>query len=195
MDKKYVLLSLFVIVALVQLFIPAKMILDREKVLDSGKEFKFRTAPIDPVDPFRGKYITLRYDESVIEVKPEEDWVRGETIYVLLGTDADGYAKIESVSKVSPPIGKDFLKAKVNFVEESNPGKVTIRYPFDRFYMEESKARDAETAYQKAQTDTNRVMYALVSIKEGESVLKDVIIDGVPIKEYIKQQSAQKDVH
>lgn len=188
MDKKYVFPSLFVIVALVQLFIPAKMILDRKKVLDSGKEFKFRTAPVDPVDPFRGRYITLRYDESMIEADPGEDWLRGETIYVLLGTDTNGYAKIASVSKTAPSAGQDFLKAKVNFVEESNPQKISIRYPFDRFYMEESKAREAEITYQKVQIDTTRLMYALVSVKKGESVLKDVIIDGVPIKAYVKQQ-------
>lgn len=188
MDKKHILLSVFVIVALVQLFIPAKMILDREKVLDSGKEFKFRTAPIDPVDPFRGKYITLRYDDSRIEVNPEEEWVSGETIYVLLETGSDGYAKIGSVSKKIPSVEQDFLKAQVNFVENANPKKVIIKYPFDRYYMEESKTNDAERIYREAQIDTNQVMYALVSIKEGESVLKDVIINGVSLKEFVKRQ-------
>ena len=55
MIKMKILLSVFILVALVQLFVPAKMILDREDILDMGKEYKFKTEPIDPNDPFRGK--------------------------------------------------------------------------------------------------------------------------------------------
>jgi uncharacterized membrane-anchored protein len=193
MNKKQIFLALFIIVALAQLYIPARMILDREEVLDSGREYKFRTAPLDPVDPFRGKYITLRYEENMIRVKTDEDWVRGETIYVLLETDRDGYARVGSVSKEIPSSGQDFLKAKVNFVEDSNPKKVMIKYPFDRYYMEESKASEAERVYRQTQLDTSQVMYALVSIKDGESVLKDVIIGSVSIKEYVKNKEGNHE--
>ena len=40
MINKKILLSVFILVALVQLFVPAKMILDREDILDKGKEYK-----------------------------------------------------------------------------------------------------------------------------------------------------------
>lgn len=54
MTNKKTLLSVFILVAIVQLYVPAKMILDREDILDTGKEYKFKTEPIDPNDPFRG---------------------------------------------------------------------------------------------------------------------------------------------
>jgi len=54
--------------------------------------------------------------------------------------------------------------------------------------MEESKAYDAELAYVKANRDSvvNNV-YALVHVKDDNAVLKDVVIDGVPIQEYVEK--------
>jgi uncharacterized membrane-anchored protein len=177
----------------VQLFVPAKMILDREDILDMGKEYKFKTEPIDPNDPFRGKYITLRYEEDVIEIQNEADWIRGEIIYVFLKTDNEGFAKIKSVSKENPTDNQDFLKTKVSHVTGNGSNKLTIDYPFDRYYMEESKAYDAELTYRESQLDTSQIAYALVSIKDGEAVLKDVLINGISIREIvIKERENQK---
>ena len=65
MNKKILLISAFVLVVLVQLYVPAKMIWGREEVLNTGTEYKFRTAPIDPNDVFRGKYINLNYEARI----------------------------------------------------------------------------------------------------------------------------------
>lgn len=169
------------------------MILDREEVLRTGKEYKFKTTPIDPNDFFRGKYIVLRYEENTIQIQSESDWVRNETIYVILTTDNEGYAKIHSVSKEEPTDNQYFLKAKVSHVTFDSSNKLAIDYPFDRYYMEESKAYDAEQTYRESLRDTSRVTYALVSIKDGEAVLKDVLIDGISIKEIVKAEKANKE--
>lgn len=187
MNSKSVLLTVFILVALVQLFVPAKMIWDKEDILDTGMEYKFKTAPIDPTDPLRGKYITLSYDESTVSVPSEEDWMTGDLIYVFFATGKDGFARIESVSKTRPTDNQSFVEAKVRFVIPGNPKKqLTIDYPFDRYYMEESKAHEAELMYRQAEQDTSKVTYALVSIKDGEAVLKDVLIDGTSIREIVK---------
>ncbi len=181
-----ILLPVFVLVAIVQLYVPAKMIFDKEDVIHTGTEYKFKTEPIDPNDPFRGKYITLRYEEDMVEVENESDWRWGEMVYVLLTSDSNGFAKILSVSKETPTGTPDFLIAKVSYVPDDGSNKLTIEYPFDRYYMEESKAYDAELAYRESQIDTNQIAYALVSIKEGDAVLKDVLINGVSIREIVK---------
>jgi len=193
MINKKILLSVFILVALVQLFVPAKMILDREDILDKGKEYKFKTEPIDPNDPFRGKYITLRYEDDMIDIQNEADWIRGEIIYVFLTTNNEGFAKIQSVSKENPTNNQDFLKTKVSYVSGNGSNKLTIDYPFDRYYMEESKAYDAELTYRESQLDTSQIAYALVCIKDGEAVLKDVLINEVSIREIvIKERENQK---
>lgn len=181
MYNKRILLIALLVVALAQLTIPVKMILDKEEVLNQGTLYKFRTAPVDPNDPFRGKYIALTFQENTVELKDKEEWTMGETIYVSLTTDDKGFAKIKSFSKKMPAGQPDVIEAKVRFVEENAPRKLFIDYPFNRFYMEESKAAEAEKTYRQLMADTSKVTYALVSVKEAEAVLNDVQIDGISL--------------
>ena len=90
MHKRYLPLLLLGVVALVQLYVPAAMILEREEVLATGKAYKFRVAPVDPNDPFRGKYITLRYRHNTIQVADAGQWESGQEVYVLLRRDRAG---------------------------------------------------------------------------------------------------------
>jgi len=185
MNKK-IILPAFVIMSLVQLYIPARMIFDAEKVLLNGKEFMFKIAPIDPNDPFRGKYIVLTFEESSAQVNPKEEWFQGAPIFVNLNTDEKGFAKIQSVTKEEPVDTEDYIKATIRYVTGTDSfTNVSIEYPFDRFYMEESKAYDAQLMYNESALDTNQVTYALVSVKKGQAVVKDVLINGVPVREAI----------
>ena len=68
MKTKYIFI-LFVIVALIQLFVPAQVILQQESVLETGNVYRFKTQPVDPNDPFRGKYITLNYAISSVKTQ------------------------------------------------------------------------------------------------------------------------------
>jgi uncharacterized membrane-anchored protein len=171
----------------VQLVVPASMIYNAEAIIAKGTEYKFITTPIDPTDPFRGKYITLSYRENRFQIYNPEEWSTNEIVFVTLTTDENGYAKISSVSKKMPADQQDFVKAKVSYVTnmENEDNYLTISYPFDRYYMEESKASDAETLYLESLRDTNLITYGLVNIKAGEAVLKDVMIDGKSIKEMV----------
>jgi len=183
MHRKKIGLLAFILVALAQLYVPAKMIIDKELVLHSGKEFKFRTAPVDPNDQFRGKYITLSYSDNVVEVDENEKWNRGENIYALIETDNEGFAFIESVSREKPENSEDYLFTKVQY---NGQNKLFVEFPFDRFYMEESKAYDAEMIYRENERDITSTTYALVRIKEGEAVLENVFIDDIPIKDLVE---------
>lgn len=163
--------------------VPTSMILSGENVLNEGKEFKFVTEPADPTDPFRGKYITLNYRDVVFETDTSLEWTHGETAYVWLREDEEGFARIANVVKSAPTGDVQFLKATVGYaVTDSNRQLLTIAYPFDRLYMEETLAPAAEQAYAEAARDTVSTTWALVSVKNGDAVLKDVLIDGVLIR-------------
>lgn len=54
----------FIIITIVQWFVPGKMIWDKEAVLRKGKVFNFRTEPVDPSHPFKGRYIALSFKEN-----------------------------------------------------------------------------------------------------------------------------------
>ena len=182
-----IILPAFILIALVQLYVPARMIWNKEKVLDIGTVYKFKTVPIDPNDPFRGKYIILNFEGNTFQVENKNDWTRGEYIYVYLIKDINGFAQINSVTKEKLTVNQDFIKTKVRYVARDSSNRITVEYPFNRYYMEESKAYEAGLTYRQFQKDTTNLTYALVSIKNGEAVLKDVLINGTPIREIVKE--------
>src|SRR5205085_8475834 len=61
-------LIVFVLVALAQLAAPGSLIWKRENTLRKGSVWKFRTAPVDPVDAFRGRYVALQFEVETQEV-------------------------------------------------------------------------------------------------------------------------------
>jgi uncharacterized membrane-anchored protein len=193
MNNKKLLLTALVIAALAQLYFPAKMIINKETVLNTGKEFKFRTAPIDPNDPLRGKYITLVFKENTFDVHRDSNWASNESVFVILTTDEQGFAKIKSVSKEKPTDDQDFIKGKVTYVSYNGNHRLFIEYPFNRFYMEESKAYDAERLYRRSLPDTSQKVYALVNIKDGDAVLKDVRINDISIREIVSKEQKNKN--
>lgn len=73
MKNKKILFILFITVVIAQLFIPVKIILNKEDILKTGTAFKFKTAPIDPTDPFRGEYIILNFDENEFKIEDKNN--------------------------------------------------------------------------------------------------------------------------
>jgi len=180
MNNKKIIWIAFGLLVLLQLWAPASMIYNRESVLKEGKSFKFRTAPVDPNDPFRGKYIVLSFDENSFVTKDSSQWERGVEVFVQLATDTGGFAKIKSLHKKAPAM-QDYIKTTVDYVGYDSLKEVFIQWPFDRFYMEESKALAAEQVYIKSSRDSNQVTYALVKVKNGEAVLENVFINNKAI--------------
>jgi len=188
MVNKNIVVPAFILMALVQLYIPAKMIFSNEALLEGGKEFKFKTAPIDPNDAFRGKYITLSFKENSTRVENAQDWNNGDQIFVSLTQDENGFAIISGVSKDKPIESEDYVTASIDYIINDTVSWVSIDYPFNRYYMEESKAQDAEQAYREAARDTAQVTYALVVVKNGNALVEDVLLDEVPIREVVKNR-------
>ena len=190
MQYKKLYIFIFVLVAAIQIYVPAKMVYDSELILDEGAVYKFKAAPVDPNDPFRGKYITLSYDIDAYEVDIRENWERGESVYVLLRRDEDGFAQVLMLSKDRPGEDVHYVKATVGYVYNLSQGedslkKVNLNFPFVRYYMEESKALPAEMAYRESTRDTSITTYALIHIKDGQPMIKNVMIGDVPIREIV----------
>ena len=175
---------LFIVVAVAQLAVPAQMIIGQEHIIKNGTAYKFKTQPVDPADPFKGKYIYLNYEMNSFATT-DKDWTRQQDIYVSIANDSLGFAKLFNVSKTKPKQG-DFVQAKVDWYNTYDK-KVTFTFPFDEFYMNESKAYDAEIAHIEAQNDSiPNNTYALVYVKDGEAVLDNVFINDIPVAEYVE---------
>lgn len=191
--KKF-LIILFVFMCVAQWLVPAKMIYDSEVVVTGGVVYKFITQPVDPSDPFRGKYITLSFDANTIVLRDSGDWVAGEEAFVLFEEDSLGFATPVSISR-NEPDAPSFLKTTVNYVENYSDSPYTVNFtlPFDRFYLEESKASQAEQAYWQAQRDTAQVAYGVVRIGKGQAVLTDVMINDQSIVDVVKALNANPE--
>lgn len=187
--KKTYLIAAFIVTVLLQLSIPLKMIYDSEITEKKGAEFKFRTVPIDPTDYLRGKYITLDY---AIAAYPTNDttFKNEEQIYIMLKKDAEGFAQIASVLHDEPDNETNYVIANVN---HSYSGTLHIEFPFNRYYMAENKAAEAESAYNiYSRKEKAKPAYAIVAVRKGNGVVKDVMIDNMPIKEYVVLQRKKK---
>jgi uncharacterized membrane-anchored protein len=174
-------LLLFAVLAVVQLAVPLQMIFHQEDILDTGKVWKFRTAPVDPNDPFRGKYVYLNYDQTSFAIKSKDVWKSGQTVFANLTTDERGYAKVVSISAQRPG-NPNYVMCKVDYVFGLDKPTLTISYPFDRFYVNEYKAAKAERIYNESSDDVKKEAYAIVILKEGEGVITDVMVDNISIK-------------
>jgi len=152
-----------------------------------------KLSPIDPNDPFRGKYVALRFEQNWVNVHDLDNWKYEEELFVNLKIDAKGFAKVAGISKSKPAAGTSFVKAKVDYVSNENGlKKLYFTYPFDRLYLEETLAQEAEETYAETQQDTTQIAFALVKIKDGDAVLQDVFIDSVSITEIVKARQASK---
>ena len=178
---------LFVLMCLAQWFVPGKMIFDNEFTKNNGAVYKFKTRPIDPTDPFRGKYVTLSFQEDAIVVDSTSTWDFGDVIFVEFTTDEDGFAKPTAAYHEIPP-SENYLKTRVNYVSKyDKETKVFYDIPFSRLYMEESKASEAERVYWESLSDTTQVTYALVSIGKGNAVLQNVYINDRTLVDIVRE--------
>lgn len=173
----------FILLCLAQLYLPLKMVADQEAVVSKGKLFRFKVAPLDPNDPFRGKYITLRYEANSAKVKNVNEWVRNAKVYVLLKTDSQGYAAISGISPKRPDDQVDYVEATIGVLNRQDKSTLHIEYPFDRFYMEESKAIKAENMFLETLGSPQSNAYAQVYVRKGQAVIDDVVINGISVKD------------
>jgi uncharacterized membrane-anchored protein len=177
----------FALLVLAQWMVPGRMIWAKEKVLAEGVSYKFQSAPIDPNDPFRGKYIVLNFKETSLTVAKDTSLDYGEKVYVTFSINKEGFAVINSVGKTKPS-EKEYLETTINYTSTENDSTtIVIYYPFNKFYMDEYKAPKAEAVYRERNIDTTQKAYALVNLLYGDAVIKDVFINDSSILQIIRQ--------
>lgn len=209
MNKAWWMIALFSAMVLAQWWVPVDMITGSNRILEEGSPMKFRCAPVDPNDPFRGKYIVLEFDIARYEMDTLHGFERGQKVYISFIKDSLGFDVIKEVS-TDPLKSKgpylittiDYINRNNTFVvvdqidstdaEEENLNKVemdeiSFDLSFRRFYLEETKAPIAEDLYRTGISDTTGRTYGLVYLLNGEARIKDVIIRDTSILERLRR--------
>jgi uncharacterized membrane-anchored protein len=181
--NKRLIIGLFAGLILMQIAAPISMIIKRESVLKDGLQFRFKTAPVDPYDAFRGRYVALGIDGNKVARPKGVELQRGQKVYAHIVTDESGFAKISQITTQKP---KDaaFLTAKVSYAYKD---EVSLDLPIDRYYMEEKAAPRAEQVYRKYSARDKQEAYIVVRIKDGLAVIEGLYIGDKKIEEVLRQ--------
>lgn len=172
--------ALLVALAVAQLAVPAWAILSNERILRHGETFRFRAVPVDPYDPFRGRYVALRLAPNTAAAEEEEgaaiSW--GDTAYAPLGRDAEGFATLGPLRREPPPTGA-FLTVEVTDRTEEG---WTVELPFDRYYLRDDLAPDVERAFFALAADDDAAPSWLeVRVLAGRGVGARLYVGGRPV--------------
>ncbi|HEY8240223.1 MAG TPA: GDYXXLXY domain-containing protein [Kiritimatiellia bacterium] len=180
---KKIRLILFVLLAVGQLLVPAGMIARWQHTLVHGDSFKFLTAPVDPYDAFRGRYVALKLDAETVDVPTNVEFRTRAVVYGTVSVDTNGFASLTDLSTTKPDAPA--IRCRIKYVDG---GKAYLDLPIDRLYMNEKLAPEAEAAYRENSLQTNHVAYVTVRILDGDAVVEDLYINDTPIREYLEQR-------
>lgn len=200
MDKlfqKKIWLPLALFIFAIQLAVPAYMIFEQKQILSKGDLYKFKVEPIDPYDPFRGRYVVLNFEveQTRIPISNEDQTNdskidRHTWVYANLSVNKDGYAEIKSLSLTKPE--KDFLRVQVANQDYANTKRYRINIPFDRYYSPENKAYAIETnVRQRSRQSSSDQVYVAVKIYKGKGTIEDLFINETPILEFVEQEQSE----
>lgn len=178
--KKYSLLALFLTMALAQAAAPVYMAWRWEDILRTGQQVFWQTAPVDPYDAFRGRYIDLNFKNASGPTSGNEHFESGQTAYASLEI-RDGMAFISGISATEPQ-GIPYVKVRVNYID----GRTAhISLPFKRYYLSEHIAPAAEAAYRES---AGRTGIAAIRLKNGLAVIEELYIGDKTLDEYLRNE-------
>lgn len=162
--KRLPLWGWWVVLGAVQFAVPLTMIVQKEAVRDQGAELRLRLLPVDPADPFRGRYLALRF---AVE-EPGYDLPPGDSapLFARFGRDAEGWDVIEGFTT-------DGKQPGVLRVERVRGSGNRIRVPWNRYFVNERRAPAIEDEVRRAMrpgADAPPV-YATLRVAGGDAVI------------------------
>jgi len=180
LPRNRMLLALAVI-ALAQTGVLATMVVDRVRLIKTGREITLPIIPVDPRDLFRGEYVRLGYAAARLPTRllegprPRE----GAPFYVVLERNADGAWTPVKATRAPPQEASPdriVLKARSTYrwpAATSPDAILEVRYGIERYFVPEGQGLRLEKLAQQ------KKMATLVAVDaRGNAAIKGLIIDG-----------------
>jgi uncharacterized membrane-anchored protein len=146
-------------------------------------DVKVRALPVDPVDPFRGRYVVFRLGFEPVRL----DRSFAGPVWVELEECADGFAKAGTVSKTRPAQGHYVQAQAIPLEWEAGAVRTRLELPHDRYYMDESKAPRAEAAARAQNRPGQRNTWVTLRVRDGVAAVESLWIDGVTVEEHLRR--------
>ena len=182
------------------LYYPVREVLAFERPKMPPKELRFQVKFQDPYDPMRGHYLQMNLRNDIPMPKKElkeleqsfrkrdRDWA------AVLETKPNGFAEAVAVHPLRDvPKDKPFVKVDTVWFKTGNKNcRCTVTMPFDRFYINEKLAEDAEKLLRKVSDDKDRSAVLVVNVyADGRWAVKDLLVDGQPILKLLRPAAAK----
>jgi hypothetical protein len=176
---------IFGLTALAQWLVPLAGIRQHEQTLAKGTLFKIKCSAPDPYDPLRGRYLAVRPEQHEVSGLAHMQLQHGMRVYGLLATGPDGLASVTGLS-LDPPAKGDFIRLESGY---TNSGGTQIQWPFNRFYLNEKLAPEADRWFAENIRSAHGIV-AEVRVLDGRAVLADLTVNGEPIREILKKKKS-----
>jgi uncharacterized membrane-anchored protein len=134
---------------LLQFFALLYMAGEREVIIHTGKTVFLRTIPVDPNDPFRGDYVSLKYEISEIPLKkfkgalPSDKSVK---YYTVLKKGEDNLFELDYSGTSKPADDVVFIRGR-NEYRWFNPASqkyIPLKYGIEKYFVQQKKGLDIE---------------------------------------------------
>ena len=159
----------------------------KELTLRTGNEIILKVIPVDPRDLFRGDYVTLSYEISMIDLNivpsDKQYFARDDKAYVILLKNDLGFIPTRIDSTV--PTGETLFI--MGIVQSAYNNSVNIKYGIESYFVPEGKGRIIERARGK-----NLLVKAAVD-KKGNAVIKELLLDGKEFNDILKKKSFEDE--
>jgi uncharacterized membrane-anchored protein len=179
---KSLLLGIFALTVLAQWVVPLFAVRQHERVLAEGELIRLKCTAPDPYDPLRGRYLAVRPEITEASAGEGVKSYRGPA-YAVLEVGADGIATVSRIERERPASGR-VVRVKVFW---TTGDKVRFAWPFDRYYLNEKFAPEADRWLAESLRSAKGVL-AEVRVLDGRAVLADLTFDGRSFREHLRER-------
>jgi len=181
------LFALFLVLACVQIAIPATMIVQRERILRDGTQYRFRCAPVNLANALRRGYVALELRAASLESPANTSLYPGQRAYARIEVDDNGFARLNGTS-TRPPSAGDYVSGLVLWGGRGGARR-TLSLPFDRYYLDGLLAIETKEAVRHQRLDGDHQAYVAVRVLRGQAFLEELYIDDQPIRVFLRGQA------
>jgi uncharacterized membrane-anchored protein len=178
---------------MVQAGVALSMVVRYERTLRNGTPFRVKVEPVDPEDPFQGRYVRLTTRlpaPAAIGMSGGGPIYTDGPLYAVLETGADGFARVVSLS-YSPPDTGDYVEVRPSawWPAPAEPARDTPPEPAqppianpvfvslycDRYYVTEAEAPAIEARYREAmRAPGGSKAWIGIRVRDGMAVIESL---------------------
>jgi len=169
----------FILIGILWVVILGGFVAFQEFTLRTGNEILLKIIPVDPRDLFRGDYVILSYEISVLNTDAlsyqGSSFKVGDNVYVLLNVDANKIGSLADIEKKRPDNGL-FIKGVVKGAETN---RLRVEYGIESYFVSEGKGKKTEKMRWKIHTK-------VAVDRFGNAAIKSLVVDEKDIEDVIR---------